>query len=181
MTDWEPQIHALVTQRYPRLLARARMLVVSDAEAEDLVHDALIATFSKPRGFESLAQAEQYVRRAIVTSFANDAGRRIRERERWNSVASDPVAADPADGVNRTVDVAVLLRGLPPRVRACVALRYLEDLSIADTAAQLGLSEGAVKRYVSDGLKVLNAALGTSASIDDSARAAVSVRKEGLS
>src|SRR6187402_3667863 len=89
VTGWEPIADALMTQRYGRLLARARMLTVSEAEAEDLVHDALVATFSKPRGLTTVAQAEQYVRRAIVTVFANDAQRGSRERARVAAVAPD--------------------------------------------------------------------------------------------
>jgi DNA-directed RNA polymerase specialized sigma24 family protein len=42
-----------------------------------------------------------------------------------------------------------------------VVLRQMEDLSVVETAAALGLSEGAVKRYTSDGLSRLNAALGS--------------------
>ena len=53
------------------------------------------------------------------------------------------------------------LASLAPRVRACVLLRYVEDLSIRETAHILGLSEGTVKRYVADGLAALNARLGT--------------------
>ena len=40
-----------------------------------------------------------------------------------------------------------------------VVLRHLDDLSVRDTAVLLGLSEGAVKRYVSDGVRALSARL----------------------
>ena len=53
------------------------------------------------------------------------------------------------------------LAALSPRERACVVLRQMEDLSVVETASALGLSEGAVKRYTSDGLARLNAALGS--------------------
>ena len=59
------------------------------------------------------------------------------------------------------------LQTLPPRVRACVALRYLDELSVRETADALSLSEGAVKRYVSDGIRALNALLGTSDSAEE--------------
>ena len=48
-------------------------------------------------------------------------------------------------------------------MRACVVLRFLEDLSTRETAAALGLSEGTVKRYVSDGTRALAQLLDTSA------------------
>lgn len=170
---------ALVAERYPRLLARARMLVPSHAEAQDLVQEALVATFSKRRGFESMAQAEQYVRRAIVTTQLNAVKRGARERQHWVSVGAQDVAPDHAGGVAGAADVAGILHDLAPRVRACVALRYLDDLSIAETARVLGISEGAVKRYVSDGLTELNSRLGTHATVADAPPARVDVRQGG--
>ena len=42
-----------------------------------------------------------------------------------------------------------------------MVLRQMEDMSIRDTAAALGISEGAVKRYTADGTKRLDTLLGT--------------------
>lgn len=180
MSDWESMAQALVADRYPRLLSRARMLVPSLAEAEDLVQDALVATFSRRRGFESLPQAEQYVRRAIVTTHLNAAKRGSRERTVWQGVGGADAVPDHAGLVAGAADVAGILHGLAPRVRACVVLRYLEDLSIAETARVLGLSEGAVKRYVSDGLRELNGRLGTAATVEDVVATRVDVRPGGV-
>jgi len=44
---------------------------------------------------------------------------------------------------------------------ACVVMRFYDDMRVADIAEALGLSEGAVKRYLSDGIHHLNTALGT--------------------
>lgn len=64
-------------------------------------------------------------------------------------------------------DVVRALATLSPRERACVVLRQMEDLSVAETAAALGLSEGAVKRYTSDALKRLAAHLGAGPATSD--------------
>ena len=64
-------------------------------------------------------------------------------------------------------DVVRALAALSPRERACVVLRQMEDLSVVETASALGLSEGAVKRYTSDGLARLNAALGRTADVSE--------------
>ena len=163
-----------MTERYGRLVARARMLAVSQPEAEDLVQDALIATFGKPRSFPSIAAAEQYVRSAIVTSYLNSASRSAKEQSRVLRAAGPDRAEDHSSGVDSSLDVVAALGTLPPRVRACIALRYLDDMSIAETARQLNLTEGAVKRYVSDGLKVLNTYFGTTATANDGYHVAIS-------
>ncbi len=48
------------------------------------------------------------------------------------------------------VDVQRALAALSPRERACVVLRHFEDLPVREVAEALRLSEGAVKRYLSD-------------------------------
>ena len=49
------------------------------------------------------------------------------------------------------------LRGLSPQQRAIVALRYVEDLSVAETAAILSCSQNTVKVQASKALARLRA------------------------
>lgn len=179
MKAWEPMLRELENTRRGRLLGFATMLAGADF-AEDLVQDAVIATFSRHRGFASVEQAESYVRRAIASRFV-DVSRKTASRRRWELAAAPAESqADPTESVATSHTVLAALNSLPPRERACVALRFLEDLSIHDTAAALKLSEGAVKRYVSDGLKTLNAALGTDArTTDEPGHLVVQTRRNG--
>lgn len=55
--------------------------------------------------------------------------------------------------------VLAALRDVPYRQRAAVVLRYLQDLSVAETAAALDCSEGAVKSHTSRALAKLREAL----------------------
>ena len=52
---------------------------------------------------------------------------------------------DPMAGIDLGMSLRTALGTLSPTDRAVLVLRYLEDLSIAETASRLGLSEGAVK------------------------------------
>ncbi|QGQ20766.1 sigma-70 family RNA polymerase sigma factor [Cellulomonas sp. JZ18] len=161
---WQPALDALVQERYGALVARATLVSGSRAEALDLVHDALVATFSARAAFASVQQAEQYVCRAIVSRFVDGARRRGREQHVVARLATmtQQAVVDPDPDV-LGADVVAALAELSPRERACVLLRHLDDLSVRETAQLLGLSEGAVKRYVADGIATLNARLGTTA------------------
>ncbi|WP_062516732.1 sigma-70 family RNA polymerase sigma factor [Demequina gelatinilytica] len=157
---WQPMLHELAGQRMGRLTAFATMLA-GPSEADDLIQEAVIAVFSRHRRFDDVAQAEQYVRRAIATRFIDAKRKEKADRERARRNARPEAVPDATDRIVAAHTVDAALAQLPPRVRACVVLRYLEDLSVHETAHTLGLSEGAVKRYVSDGLKAMNAYLGT--------------------
>ncbi|MCC2333897.1 sigma-70 family RNA polymerase sigma factor [Cellulomonas wangsupingiae] len=177
MTRSDDVLDELVRVRYPALLARARMLVRDPAAAQDLVQDALVATFVGRARFGSVPAAEQYVRRALATRYVDGLRRGGRERAGAARLAALPVAAapDPAEASTALADdVERALATLAPRERACVVLRHLEDLSVHETAVLLRLSDGAVKRYTADGVRALQALLGVRA--PDPERAGVRVR-----
>jgi RNA polymerase sigma factor (sigma-70 family) len=67
---------------------------------------------------------------------------------------------DHADTVVDKQLLAAGLAALSQRQREVLALRYFEDLSVADTAAIMGTSEGTVKSYTSRALQQLRQFLG---------------------
>ncbi|NUU18392.1 sigma-70 family RNA polymerase sigma factor [Cellulomonas humilata] len=160
---WEDLLEQVARERYQRLVAHATLVSASPSDAQDLVQEALIAAFSGRARFGSVEQAEAYVRRAIA-SRAIDAGRRrTREARLLARAAAQTPEVVRHDDRLPGADVVRALATLSPRERACVVLRQMEDLSVVETASALGLSEGAVKRYTSDGLARLNAELGSTA------------------
>jgi len=160
MAEWLEEMERLVREREKALLGYAFVVCGDSSLAQDLVQDALVKTFSRPRAGLGAAKAEAYVRRAIATLYVD----RYRRQVRWQRVQH--LFRPPVDVESTTpfsdlsADVATALADLAPRVRACVVLRYFDDLTVPDIAAQLGLAPGSVKRYLSDGLRALELRLG---------------------
>lgn len=164
MAEWEVVARELVDARYGVLVGYARLVAGGSADAEDLVQDALISTFGRRRTFESVPSAEAYVRKAIVSRFLD--GARRSSRTKRSELVETPIPGH-AEGVVNSLDLASALKALTPRERACVMLRHLDGLSVAETAHALGIAEGSVKRYVADGIGKLNVLLGTQEVAED--------------
>lgn len=157
--DWELVLTTLVAERGDALTRYAYVLCGNADDAADLVQAGLVATFGRLRNGFAIERAEAYVRRAIATAHI-DRGRRA---SRWRATAHLHVAADQVEAsdsaTDRRIDLKAELNGLSPRARACVVLRFYGDQKVDDIAADLGISSGAVKRYLSDGLAKLATAL----------------------
>lgn len=157
--EWEEVVNRLVAERGDDLTRYAYFVSGSRDDASDLVQDALVKTFGRLRNGYTVASAEAYVRRAILNTYL-DAGRRT---SRWRRIAhlnAVPELDEPKDATTDSrIDHAAQLQKLSPRERACLVLRYYEDLKVDDIAAELEISAGAVKRYLSDGLAKLSVAV----------------------
>jgi RNA polymerase sigma-70 factor (ECF subfamily) len=134
-------------ERGAKLIAYAALLVGRDGDAEDLVHDAIVKVFSRPRRLRDVGEVEAYVRSAMP-SIVIDRARSGSSRRRANTLAFErpSVRADLDAGL----DVRRALRELPPREQLCIVLRFFDDLTVPQIAARLGLAEGSVKRYLHD-------------------------------
>lgn len=156
---WQSVATTLVNQRGASLTRYAWLLTGNADDAADLVQEALVKTFGRVRHSFTLGSAEAYVRRTILTLFL-DGGRR---RTLWRRVAHLHAVTgardSPAPASELRLDLWRELERLTPRERACLVLRYYEDLLIDDIAASLGISPGTVKRYLSDGLAKMAIAL----------------------
>jgi RNA polymerase sigma factor (sigma-70 family) len=76
-------------------------------------------------------------------------------RRRWRGevpteVLPEPVPLDSGGELHHVMVEAV--RGLPPRQRAVIVLRYFEDLSEADTARAMDCAVGTVKSQTAKAL-----------------------------
>lgn len=157
--EWEQTVVRLVVERGDSLTRYAYLISGSADDAADLVQDALVKTFGRLRNGFSVASAEAYVRKAILNTYL-DRGRRKtlwRRIAHLTAVPEEQESAVPAS--EERLDLQAQLRRLSPRERACIVLRYYEDLKVDDIADQLEISSGAVKRYLSDALAKLAVSL----------------------
>lgn len=147
MAAWKGVLEALVTQRRSALVGYAYVLCADRPMAEDLVQEAIVRTFSRAGRLTDVRHAEGYVKRAIRTQFLNSRRHAAVERAKRHLIATDD-ARPPDASLDEHDELRRALRELTPRERACVLLRYYDDLAVADVAAELGLGVGTVKRYL---------------------------------
>ncbi|MDO5498815.1 MAG: SigE family RNA polymerase sigma factor [Propionibacteriaceae bacterium] len=144
-----------VAERSARLLLLARHLCGDQQAAEDLTQSVLEKVYLKWNRVSKAAEPYAYVRRMLI-NLNNDRLRRQPWRESptilagdgteaWASLKSRHVGSDDLAQVIDRIALRRALAELTPRERAVVVLRYLEDLSEEDTAAELGIKVGTVK------------------------------------
>ena len=142
------------------LVRLARLFVDDRNAAEDLVQEAFIRLARSARRIEDPARAPAYLR-SIVLNLARDHNRRGLVSLRHRSPIIDVQAGVDDELAVRDDQRQVLdaLRDLPARQRACLVLRYYDELGIDDIAVTLGVSRNSVKTHLQRGLAALEARL----------------------
>jgi RNA polymerase sigma-70 factor (sigma-E family) len=160
--------------RVSPLLLRAAFLLTGDrGHAEDLTQMALLRVYQRWEAIDSSPEA--YAREVLVNL----------TRDRWRTLARRPQEAELEAGGGVHVNEALpqlaerdtvvrAVRRLPRRQREVVALRFFLDLSVAQTAVTLGITEGAVKAYAARALARLRGLLEVDAPAQQKARSEVS-------
>ena len=152
-----------VRGRSAALLRTAYALTGDRGHAEDLLQTALLRTARRWTAARDAPEA--YVRQVLV-NLCRDRVRWLQRRPREAALpdGADPAGAAGAAGelaeqVGQRRSVIQALKGLPAGQRQVVVLRFLEDLSVAETAELLGISQGTVKSYTSRALASLRVTL----------------------
>jgi RNA polymerase sigma-70 factor (sigma-E family) len=137
-----------VVSRGRSLLHSAYLLTGNLADAEDLVQSALAKTYQAWDRIEDRGALDGYVRRAMVNTHISWWRRRKVDEYPTDELPDQPVddamaSSETSDALRRAID------RLPQRMRAAVVLRFLEDMTEAEVADVLGVSQGTVKSTVS--------------------------------
>jgi RNA polymerase sigma-70 factor (sigma-E family) len=152
-TEYTEFVHAT----WGSLYRTAYLLLGDRAEAEDLVQTALAKTYAAWHRVRDLDAAPGYARTVLVNTAASWFRKRSWRNEQPTAVL--PEAGHEPDPSDRPALITALAE-LAPRQRAVVVLRFYDDLSVAQTAAALGCSEGTVKSQTSAALGRLRTLLG---------------------
>jgi RNA polymerase sigma-70 factor (sigma-E family) len=144
------------------LLRTAGLLAVDRALGEDLVQTTLTKAYGRWGRVRRAEDPVAYVHRMLINTHLSWR-RRLSSTERPVEVLPDRPGEDPQVAHARDADLRRALAQLSPRVRTAVVLRYLADLSEADTAALMGCSVGTVGKHVAKGLAALRTAVAAGA------------------
>lgn len=147
-----------VTARHDHLWRIAYALTGDRHRAEDLLQTALTKLYVAWPRVQAADQPDAYARQVLVRANI-DESRRPWRREVPVEAHAEAAAPAPAPGPDDVLLEA--LAQLAPMQRRCVLLRHWLDLSVAETAAELGVTEGTVKTHTSRGVARLQALLVT--------------------
>jgi RNA polymerase sigma-70 factor (sigma-E family) len=139
-------------------LRLAYVLSGDASSAEDVVADAFARMY--PRFRRGVVEDPvAYLRSAIVNQVRGRFRRLGHQRRHEQASRREPSPPGIDVTVAQREDLRLALLELPPRQRAAIVLRHLEDLSEAQTAALLGITTGTVKSSVARGLERLRQVL----------------------
>ena len=159
-------LEQFIAVRGDRLMRTAALLAGGREAGEDLLQAALERLLSRRRPLEG--DPEAYLRR-IMANLVIDGARRAGTWQR-KLLLIRPAAAMPDDPMSvidlRDALVRAVLQ-LPPRQRAVIVLRYWEQMSEAEAAAELGWPEGTVKSTMARGMGRLREIAGSWESVEE--------------
>jgi RNA polymerase sigma-70 factor (sigma-E family) len=146
-----------VAARSGALLRSAWLLTGDIGKAEDLLQTVLAKAWRRWSAIAETGAVEAYLRRALFTTYVSWWRRRWRAELPSATPPDRAGAGDVAtEAANRDAVRRALAR-LSRQQRAVVVLRYVEDLSVQNTAELLGCSTGTVRVQALRALRSLRA------------------------
>ncbi|NBE82496.1 SigE family RNA polymerase sigma factor [Micromonospora rubida] len=140
-------------------LRRTAYLLCGDWHtADDLVSMALVRLLRHWRRVSAMDNPDAYARRVLLRIWLDERRRPWRREAAWADVP-DGAVRSATDGAADRLTILALLAELPPRRRAVLVLRYFCDLSVEETARELGCTTGTVKSQAARAIEALRGRL----------------------
>jgi RNA polymerase sigma-70 factor (ECF subfamily) len=141
---------AAAVEPFLPLLGRVASRIASRERRDDVLQEALLRAWSHRHRYDP---AKGSLINWLLTIVANESRRAARRSKVWSPLRPSAAAVDVASEDN--LDLNAATSRLPERQRLAVDCFYFIGLSVAQTAAVMGCSEGTVKSTLSDARKRL--------------------------
>ncbi|UQU62285.1 SigE family RNA polymerase sigma factor [Couchioplanes caeruleus] len=145
-----------VRVRFEPLRALAYVTCGDWQAAEDAVAGALAKLYLR---WNKVSTPEAYARTMVIRAAIGEKRRPWRRERSAGDALPDVPVRDRSGDVDERLRLHAALLRVPPRQRAVLVLRFLEGLSVGETAEVLGCRSGTVKSQSSRGLDTLRAVL----------------------
>lgn len=161
----EAALYEIIMRRYNQRLYRVVLAILrDDTEAEDVMQEAYVRAYRHLAQFEGRSQFSTWliriaVHEALARRRRNSRLEQFAEGDEGNVAMNLPAhGPDPEQHASRS-EVSQLLEkailALPENYRAVLMMRDIEEMSTADTAAALSISEENVKTRLHRGHALL--------------------------
>jgi RNA polymerase sigma-70 factor (sigma-E family) len=154
--DAEEAFREFVRVRFESLRGLAYLTCGDWQAAEDAVSGVLARLYLR---WDRITSPEAYARTMVIRAAIGEKRRPWRRERSAGDALPEVVGRDPAGDVDERLRLRAALREVPPRQRAVLVLRFLEGLSVDETAEVLGCRTGTVKSLSARGLNTLRAVL----------------------
>jgi RNA polymerase sigma factor (sigma-70 family) len=156
--DHQVGFAVMFAAHHERTVQLAYLLCGDPDVAEEVVADAWVGVYRR-LGRGPVDDIGPYVRRAVINGLRSRARRQVLLRREAVRRTVLPASGRMDEEVAARLVLFRALGRLPLRTRTAVVLRYYEDLSVAETAAAMGIAEGTAKSTVAKGLMRLRCLL----------------------
>jgi RNA polymerase sigma-70 factor (ECF subfamily) len=150
-------LESLYRRDFARLVSLAHTLSGSRSAAEELVQEAFLSAHRQWHRVGDYADPAAWLRRVVVNLSVSVVRRRIAEAVALGRLVGRRQLPEVLPERDEVVWRAV--RRLPRRQAQVVALRYVDDRSVAEIAAILECAEGTVKAHLYQARQTLARAL----------------------
>ncbi len=144
----EADIREFLATEYARLVAAVALVASSRPAAEDAVQEAMVRAWERTRKGEQIDSLNAWVATVALNISRSGLRRKMAERRARQRLDASPATAHERSHGD-AVDIERAMATLPRRQREVVVLRYLLDLTTAETASTLRINEGTVKSELS--------------------------------
>ena len=143
-------------ENYPRVLVAVALVLGRDRDrAEDSTNEAFVQAFADWQSVSQMDSPSSWVTKVAINRARRFLRRRARGIELLNQQRIDTAAHDR----HVDLDLWTALDALSFRQRKAIVLRYVEDLSQAEVAYELGIAPGTAAATLSQARGVLKAEL----------------------